>query len=114
MRSPSLAPRLLLGVLAFVGGGCASEPPRATLLDREYEAYRGDREERRYEDLKSRHAKARAEADRLDAEVRRLDAEVAAKKIRASAATAAALRLPEPLRVESVPAGPSSAPGAGR
>ena len=101
---------LLLTALA----SCTAPEPKATLLDREFEAYRGDREERRYEDLKERYAKAKAEADRLETEVRRAEAEVAAKRIRANDAAAAALRLPEPLRVDAVPAGQAPAAGGGR
>ena len=81
------------------------------MLDREFEAYRGDREERRLETLKERYAKAKAEADRLDAEMARLQRQIDAKKIRVSDATAAALRLPEPARVGA--AGPAGAPPAG-
>ena len=97
--------RLLLALA--LAPGCAAEPAKDTLLDREFEAYRGDREERRLETLKERYAKAKAEADRLDAEMSRLERQVAARRIRVSDATAAALRLPEPLKVGA--AGPAGA-----
>ena len=107
-------PRLLPWFAALALAACAQQPAKDTLLDREFEAYRGDREERRYDDLKARYAKAKAEADRLDAEVTRLEKEREAKKLRVSDATAAALRLPEPLKVDAAPAVPPRAAGAAR
>lgn len=59
---------LLLGALPGVAG-CKTPPPGPTLLDREFEAYRLDRDERSVEDLKSREVAARAEAERLEREL---------------------------------------------
>jgi hypothetical protein len=103
VRGPALA------VLAIVLAACASRAEPENLLDREFAAYRADREERRVADLEARTAKAKAEADRLQAELDAALAEVEAKRVRLSDATRARLRLPDPIKVEGgVPAAPKA------
>ena len=98
---------LALAVLATACAGCAAREPE-TILDREFAAYRAEREERRVADLEAQAAKAKAEADRLQAELDAANAEIEAKRIRLSEATKARLRLPEAVHVGP----PAGAPGA--
>ena len=48
---------------------CHTPPKEPSLLDREFEAYRLDRDERRVDDLKEKEHQARAEAERLEREL---------------------------------------------
>jgi hypothetical protein len=97
LRSLPLVPAAL-GLLS-----CASEP-KPSLLDREYAVYQAEREEVRLEDLKTRQARARAEADRLAAELAALEVEVRARRQRVHDAAAAGLRLPDAMRLSDAPA----------
>lgn len=106
MRStPSL---LLCAALGLYG--CRTPPAEPSLLDREFEAYRLDRDERRAGDLKDRAAKARAEAERLEAELASLLRRIREARARTDEANAEIERLaaapPTPARV----AGPAAAP----
>jgi hypothetical protein len=103
---------------AFALVACASEP-KPSLLDREYEVYRAEREEARLEDLKSRRAKAQAEADRLAQELGALETQVRERRQRVREAAAAGLRLPDAMRLTDAPgpvpaAAPAPAQGTSR
>jgi len=112
---------LLFGALSGVAG-CKTPPPGPTLLDREFEAYRLDRNERSVEDLKTREAAARAEADRLERELaghlRRIrEAKAALPDARAEAERLAAASPPSPvsgpaLVPPATPAPPAPPPAA--
>ena len=91
---------------------CRSEP-KETLLDREYALYQAEREETRLEDLKTRRAKAQAEADRLSKELAGLEADAKAKRQRVREAAAAGLRLPDAMRLSDAPSPPAGGAGAG-
>jgi hypothetical protein len=98
---------LVLGT--FVGvAGCKTPPPGPSLLDKEFEAYRLDRDERRLEDLKSREATARAEADRLERELAGLLRRIREAKAALPDARAEAERLAAPPAAPGSPAAPSS------
>jgi hypothetical protein len=101
---------LLLGALSGVAG-CKAPPPGPTLLDREFEAYRLDRDERSVEDLKSREAAARAEAERLERELAGYLRRIREAKAELPDARAEAERLAAPPVAPSpVPAAPAPAP----
>ncbi len=107
---------LLAAVAPLLLGACRApetESPEGNLLDREFAAYKADREERRLSDLEARAAKARADADRLEAELKQALADVEAKRIRLSDATKARLALPQPVHVPPGAAtGPAPSPPA--
>ena len=94
---------LPLVLAAFALLACANEP-KTSLLDREYEVYRAEREEARLEDLKTRRAKAQAEADRLAKELAALETQVRERRQHVRDAAAAALRLPDAMRLSDAPA----------
>jgi hypothetical protein len=104
---------LAFAVLATACAGCAAREPE-TLLDREFAAYRLEREERRVADLEAQAAKARAESERLQAELDAANAEIEAKRVRLSDATRARLRLPDAVHVgpPGPPAPQAAAPAA--
>jgi hypothetical protein len=68
----------LLGALASLGACAAPKAAGPSLLDRELEAYRADRETQRLEDLRDRSSRARAEADRLEADLARTNERIEA------------------------------------
>jgi hypothetical protein len=60
----------LAWALGLAAGGCSKPAtPGSTLLDREFDAYRAERETQRLDDLRVRASKARADADRVEAEL---------------------------------------------
>ena len=57
-------------VLSVLGlPACHTPSKEPSILDREFEAYRLDRDERRVDDLKAKETKARAEAEKLEGEL---------------------------------------------
>jgi hypothetical protein len=104
-------------------GGCRTPPAREpTLLDREFAAYRAEREADRVEDLTARAARSKAEGDRVEAELaranERLEAlrraldEARGEERRAAAAATAATPLAPPPAGPDAPAAPPTAPAA--
>ncbi len=107
MRSLLLACSFAL----LASAGCKSKAPEPSLLDKEFEAYRLDRDERRMDDLKARGAKAKVEADRLETELAALmrrirEAKAQLPDARAEAESLPAAPPPAPLPVASVPIPP--------
>ena len=97
---------------------CRTPPPAPSLLDREFEAYRLDRDERRAEDLSARRVKAKAETDRLEAELAALmrrirEANAALPDARAEAERLAAGRATAPTRPSETTFAPSPGGGPG-